>query len=75
MLHGSCGLLICQVALVSSNGMAEPGCAADAFQRPLHTRFQARLTPGVRLHQIRGDLSLGVLKPNMAKTTFTSAGS
>ena len=28
---------------------AEQGCAADAFQRPLRSRFQARLTPGVRL--------------------------
>jgi hypothetical protein len=44
MLHGSCGFLICQVTLGRSNSMAEHGCAADAFQRPLWSRFQARLT-------------------------------
>jgi death on curing protein len=27
--------------------IAEPGCAADALQRSLRSRFQARLTPGV----------------------------
>ncbi len=27
---------------------AQQGCAADALQRPLRSRFQARLTPGVR---------------------------
>jgi hypothetical protein len=27
--------------------LAEQGCAADAFQHPLRSRFQARLTPGV----------------------------
>jgi hypothetical protein len=48
MLHDSCDLLICQVALVSSNGMAEPECATDALQCSLRSRFQARPTPGVR---------------------------
>jgi hypothetical protein len=28
--------------------LAEQGFAADAFQRPLRSRFQARLKPGVR---------------------------
>jgi len=29
---------------------------ADAFQRPLRSHFQARLTPGVRLHRIEGSV-------------------
>jgi hypothetical protein len=29
--------------------LAEPSRAGDAFQRPLRSRFQARLTPGVAM--------------------------
>jgi hypothetical protein len=42
MLHDSYGLLICRVALVSSNGMAEQPPAADCLQRPLVPRFRFR---------------------------------
>jgi hypothetical protein len=32
--------------------LAEQGSGTDALQRPLCSRFRARLTPGVRLHWI-----------------------
>ena len=41
--------------------LAEPGCAADALQRSLRSRFQARLTPGVRL--LREGEDDGTLRP------------
>src|SRR5262249_42250978 len=31
---------------------AEPPAGADAFQRPLRSRFQARLRPGVMKHEV-----------------------
>src|SRR5712691_12879094 len=53
MLHGSCGLLICQVALVSSNSMPEPSAAADALQRTVRSCFQARLSANVMRRLMR----------------------
>src|SRR5262249_37125320 len=48
--------------------------AADACQRPLRSRFQARLTASVRLLQIRSVLSLWGCGP-CAHLTWTFSGS
>ena len=34
------------------SGLLEPGTGADAFQRPLRSRFWARLTAGVRVRPL-----------------------
>jgi hypothetical protein len=49
MLHDSYGLLICQVALVSSNGMAEQRLTAACLQRSLRARFRQQLKAGVAM--------------------------
>lgn len=59
MLHDSYDLLICQVALVSSNDMAEQRLAADCLQRTLRFRFRQQLKAGViRLILSRGAMAL-----------------
>jgi hypothetical protein len=40
---------VCGVSIGASEHRAEPGTGADALQRPLRARFQARLTASVML--------------------------